>query len=62
MIRYIITKLTQHSGFMGYIKHSSTLESIDQLEEYKLYCEAHDEKMSIEGYLAYLQLSVKGGS
>lgn len=59
-IGYIITKLTQHQGFIGYMQHLATLEHMNRLEEYRLFCKAHDEDMTIEGFETYLKYSIKG--
>ena len=61
MIGYIITKLTQHAGFTNWIQHIATIESMNRLEEYKLYCKANDEPMTIDGYDIYLNVLIRGG-
>lgn len=56
----IIFWITNNRGFTLWIQHQSSLETINLLLEYRLYCKAHDEEQSIEDFTEYIKAKVLG--
>lgn len=61
IIGWIINRLAQSAGFAAWVQHMSVLETMNRLEEYRLFCKANDEPSSLEGFDTYLHVTIKGG-